>query len=86
MMAGARLIFGRLVFPHRKQRRSIMYKFDLVSDELSTVPYTRVKQAIALRNLISENHTESILEIGFCQRKSCAYIAAMPELIRPHLG
>lgn len=56
-----------------------MSKFALVTQKFSTVPYMREAQAVALRELIVANQATRILEIGFYQGKSSAYIAAILE-------
>lgn len=56
-----------------------MSKFDEVSEKFEKLPYMNHKQASFLRDLIVENDASNILEVGFHQGKSSAYIAAMLE-------
>ncbi len=56
-----------------------MSKFDLVEKLFEDVPYMRAAQAKVLRELIVAENARDILEIGFYQGKSSAYIAATLE-------
>lgn len=63
-----------------------MSMFDEVKQKFDSLKFMNHKQATLLRELIVENEAENILEIGFHQGKSSAYIAAMLEdLGRGHL-
>ena len=56
-----------------------MHNFDQVKQEFDDLPYMDHEQALVLRDLIHEENARDILEIGFYQGKSSAYIAAVLE-------
>lgn len=56
-----------------------MDKFDLVTQQYENIPYMKHEQAVILRDLIHKEGAKDILEIGFYQGKSSAYIAAVLE-------
>ncbi|MEM1130205.1 MAG: class I SAM-dependent methyltransferase [Pseudomonadota bacterium] len=61
-------------------------KFDTVTETFGDLPYMKAPQAEILRKIITECDISDVLEVGFFQGKSSAYIAAMLEdLGRGHL-
>lgn len=56
-----------------------MSKFELVEKLFENVPYMRSSQAKILADLIASEGARDIIEIGFYQGKSSAYIAAILE-------
>lgn len=61
-------------------------KFGQVTERFGSLKYMREPQARFLRDFITENDCKDVLEIGFYQGKSSAYMAAILEdLGRGHL-
>jgi predicted O-methyltransferase YrrM len=56
-----------------------MRKFDEITRRFERIRYMRAEQAAVMRELIAEADAEAVLEIGFYQGKSSAYIAAILE-------
>ncbi|ARE41233.1 hypothetical protein RGUI_3092 [Rhodovulum sp. P5] len=56
-----------------------MSKFDLVAELFQDIPYMRQFEAEILRDLILQEGARKIIEVGFYQGKSSAYIGAILE-------
>lgn len=56
-----------------------MSKFDLITERFGELPYMRPAEAEVIRSIITANEARDILELGFFQGKSTAYMAAILE-------
>jgi predicted O-methyltransferase YrrM len=54
-------------------------KFDEITERFADIPFMNERRAGIIHDLIAENDARDILEIGFYQGKSSAYIAAILE-------
>jgi predicted O-methyltransferase YrrM len=62
-----------------EQEEMILSRFDDITRMFGDLPHMKEAQASVLRDLIEEEDAHNILEIGFFQGKSSAYIAAILE-------
>jgi len=56
-----------------------MSKFDLVDELFNDIPYMRRFEAEILRGIFAEERPQKVIEVGFFQGKSSAFIGAMLE-------